>query len=274
MESNFNEIKETLKGIIYESEKIEYFEKLIDTFENSIFSRNLHYIKLDIRYLYDFILYDFFGSILKTDGKKISKSTTNSNALIDLLLEKGIIFDDEELGKMIKKSNRNVHSNLKNTSKFRNSLRFKELSLSEMQAFAESFFNTLVEGIKYHYEEQIGTYFDYQKFNFDKEIYVRNLNLLWTDNEIEKLKKEIDTKCKFCNEGKITIPKNGIFPYGHFLKCDNDKCGAILSKNLNLKVRIDETCLQCNKELSKVLDLNSNNLSIECSNYQNCNYKR
>ena len=230
--TNYNFIKILRKHM----DSIKEYEDLIfliNKFETSIHNRQGHYIKLDIRYLMEWIF------------KKTS--------IVNYLVKDGVIekenrnhFTDLKYENLRKLSNDLVHYNVDTHITIRSKSFAKTLSLDEMINFAELFYDILVVFTK-NFKSPI-----IQKF--DKKIYEDGKHSFYSLGKDNKMLSKENSECKICDKGIIKKPKNKTFPFGPYLQCNRKECNAILSMNMNLKIKTDKTCPEC---------INKGNLSFE-----------
>ncbi len=85
--------------------------------------------------------------------------------------------------------------------------------------------------------------------SFDEELYSDGRLSFKASTKGIELSKMANTDCLICNEGIIGFSKNSKYENGPFLECDNPKCGAYMSINLNLKSKeVVSNCKVCVEE--------------------------
>ncbi len=265
MKTNFKEV-ELIKDLFNDdSEDFSNLLFLLKRFETSIHNREGHYIKLDIRYLMDW----FFES-------DVVKKIFIKEKIIKKVASKKYVFIDEKDIDLRKKSHNLVHYNDENQIKVRDGaiertipLKDKD-SVSGMITYAR-FFHKLLKIILKNSDSSV-------EWNFDEDVYANGKSSFDVLNRRNKLLDKEGDICKLCEIGKISMPEDETFPHGPYLQCTNKECKAILSTNLNLKLKIKERCRACSnkKDYSKkrwtrkTYSYNTDEKFFECLN---CGFK-
>lgn len=262
-----------LKGVI-DDERYSHLIFFINNFEELLLNREFHYIKLEMRYLYESIwkiienglrsskkiqkefgVTDYFLRVKSKRYGTISKEKhkTFSDLFKDLpwrgKMEKQVY---EEFSEIYKKLHQYLHYNVYTIDSIRGSLKYSNIKIKDALNYGNFFFRIL----KWTMEEIYKINLDNYESDFNYETYNNYEPLM--DNFIrDKNVSEIyNTNCKICNNGKIVKPKDRTFPYGPYLQCNNLECNSILDKNLKLKSEFikDHPCPEkdCKGNISEI----------------------
>ena len=270
-----------------EEEQFYHLIFFINNFENAILNREFHYIKLEMRYLYEAI-WNLIESGLR-NRPKIQKEfgvteffkRNKSKRYGTLSKEKHKTFSElfkelpwrgkmdkfvyEEFRDTYKKLHKYLHYNEYTVENIRDEIRYSNITLKDAYGYGEFFFGILRWAIMQIYKIDLDGYPE----EFEKKYYDNYKNLM--ENFIKKdgVLKIYKTNCMICDEGKIIKPIDELLPFGPYLQCDNKECNAILGQNLKLKSQKidDEECPneKCNGEIKEVYNYPYKN------KYKSCN---
>ncbi len=234
------------------------FESLIEWFENSIHNREGHYIKLDIRYLMDWLLHNevICDALLSAKILEWKKEPGK---------EKWLNFKNDNYNKLRNNSNTFVHYGRTTHVEVRSKSMITKISFGEMIEFAKFFHNLIFEVL-------IELKAIKSKEEFNKEIYFDEERIFNYSEERRELvkKNESNEECKLCGEGKIKYPKLKVYEFGPYLECTN--CNAKLSTNLNLKSEIlkenkcdSNSCFNKESMIKETYSYKENKKYFECT---------
>ncbi len=241
-----------MDGVI-DKERYYHLVFFIDNFEKALLNREFHYIKLEMRYLYesiwkiienglrenkkiqkDFGVTEYFIRAKNKRHGTISKKKHKSfSALFKDLpwrgkMEKRIY---DEFCETYKKLHEYLHYNDYTVDNIRDELRYSNILLKDALDYAEFFHGILRWTMKEIYQINLDKYSN----EFKPSLYNNYKPLMDNFKKNNDISEIYNTKCKICNEGVIIDPEDKTFPFGPFLQCNNKKCNSILAKNLKLK---------------------------------------
>ncbi len=162
------------------------------------------------------------------------------------------------------KDEKNIFGSSHSHIKIRNEYKPKTVSFVEMKEISLFFFKL----IKFIILQLFRINFNDNLYQFDKDLYNDGGKCWDVEYNRDKMIKTLNTKCEICGKGEIKYPDSSEYPFGPYLICNNSDCGAILSKNMNLKKELEELCSECNKKINmKITFSYSNNQKYnECLN--------
>lgn len=270
--NNFKFISSLKKEI--DQERYYHLVFFINNFEEALLNREFHYIKLEMRYLYESIwkiietglrskpniqkqlgVTEYFIRVKSKRYGTISKEKHKSfsDLFKDLPFRgKMDIWIYKEFCETYRKLHQYLHYNEYTVDNIRGELRYSNIKLKDALNYGEFFANLLKWTIETIYTVDLSKY----EKPFDKELYNNYEPII--DNFIlnKDVSKIYNTKCELCKEGNIVKPLDRTFPFGPYLQCDNKKCNAILAKNLKLKSKPikDENCPNenCDGEIKEI----------------------
>lgn len=157
----------------------------------------------------------------------------------------------ESISKFKKLSDKNLHAvnlfNLNENIKIinvNNEFLIKDLDFNESIELLEMLDVVLKITLKVLFDG-----FNKEKNTFNKKQYDDGRKSFVVLPNREEMLENLGEECVMCGNGRISYPKNILFPNGPFLQCDNDECDSILSVNLNLKERKDGgICGKCEND--------------------------
>ncbi len=219
--------------------------------ENSIIYRQGHYIKLDIRYIHDILKYLLKKYLLELEDE-IKESNIYSyiigdhnkfslNKLADEIPDDFwiSIYDKKNLKRIFKEGNEEVHYDMsKSFDEVMGNSHEKQYSSKDMIGIAMAIFFILkwfgIKVLKLNLNEYDGLSIP-DVFNDGS----KSFDVLPNKNALLSY---LGKNCPLCEVGEIIKPERNNFPYGPYLKCSNDECGANVSKSLKIRRKTNISC--------------------------------